>query len=209
LLLRTRTLASMHTHRPSSRRDHHPGASASASEIIGWVSGALPPDLYRQVPTIDVDGDEILIVGDVGAPDVPAGLDAEGTAAAEAARISRFREETRERRIAVARQAEARYGRPLSWGASAGSTTERFTTVRAVVATRLGLDSRQLLDRLVASGIAEHRGHALAWCVDLVQQNEGPWLTRLHEALDTLEHTATQAPTGRAPGAPGTPPKKG
>jgi len=186
-----------HHHQPD-----HAEASASSSEIIGWVSGALPSDLYRQVPTIEVDGDEILVVGDVGAPEIPAGLDAEGTVAAEAARIARFREETRDRRIAVARQAEARYCRPISWGATAGSTTERFTTVRAVVATRLGLDHRQLLDRLVTAGIAKHRGHALAWCVDLVHQNEGPWLTRLQEALDNLEKTASEAPG--APSDPGT-----
>jgi len=183
----------MHNH-----HHHHqeqPGAHASTSEITGWVSGALPPDLYRGVPTIDVDRDEILVVGDVGAPEVPDGLDAEGTAAAELARIARFREDTRDRRIGVARQAEARYGRPISWGASAGATTERFTTVRAVVATRLGLDHRKVLDRLVTAGIAKHRGQALAWCIDLVQQNEEPWLTRLQEALDNVQQAASDAPT--------------
>jgi len=193
----------MHTHHHHHQHGHG-AAAASASEIIGWVSGALPPDLYRAVPTIEVDGDEILVVGDVGAPEVPAGLDAEGTAAAEAARIARFREDTRDRRIAVARQAEARYGRPISWGASAGGTTERFTTFRAAVATRLGLEHRQLLDRLVAAGIAKHRGHALAWCVDLVVKNEEAWLTRLQEALTTLEQTAAEAPTAQQ-----TPPTEG
>jgi hypothetical protein len=182
----------MHTSfRPPSA---HPGAAASTSEITGWVSGALPPHLYRAVPTIDVDGDEILVVGDVGAPEVPEGLDAPGTAAAEGARISRFREETRDQRIAVARQAEARYGRPISWGASSGATSERFTTVRAPVATRLGLEHRKVLDRLVAAGVARHRGEALAWCVDLVQQNEEAWLTRLQDALDTLQRTVDDAP---------------
>ena len=72
----------------------------------------------------------------------------------------------------MARQAEARYDRPISWGATSGATTEHFTTVRTVVATRLGRDHRQVLDDLVAAGIAKHRGAALRWCVDLVQQNE-------------------------------------
>jgi hypothetical protein len=182
-----------HPHGHHGRRE----ASASISEIIGWVSGALPPDLYRGVPTIEVDRDEILVIGDVGAPEVPEGLDEEGTAAAEEARIARFREETRDQRIAVARQAEARYDRPISWGASAGATARRFTTVHAGVGTRLGLEHRKVLDNLVAAGIARHRGEALAWCVDLVQQNEETWLTRLQGALDTLKTTAAEkAPQG-------------
>ena len=178
-----------HHHRPAGRI-----AAASTNEITGWVSGALPPDLYQGPPSIDVDVDEILVVGDVGAPEVPEGLDAQGTTAAEQARIARFREETRDRRIAVARQAEARYGRPISWGATAGATTERFTSVHARIATRLGLDHRKVLDRLVAAGIAKSRGQALAWCVDLVQKNEEAWLTRLKEALDTLGQTAADSP---------------
>ena len=178
---------------------HHnhqrPGSTASPSEIVGWVSGALPSTLYRGAPSVEVDPDEILVVGDVGVPEVPAGLDAEGTAAAERARIARFRHETRDQRIGVARQAEARYGRPISWGATAGSTTERFTAVRAVVPTRLGLGHRQVLDRLVSAGIARHRGEALAWCVDLVKKNEDEWLARLQAALDTLDQTRADAPT--------------
>ena len=135
---------------------HHrrPGSAAPSSEIIGWVSGALPPDLFASAPTIEVDQDEILVVGDLGPPQVPEGLDEEGRAAAEHARIDRFREETRGRRIAVARQAEARYGRPIRWGVTAGTTPRRFTTVNAPVATRLDLDQRKVLDHLVAAGIA-------------------------------------------------------
>lgn len=180
-----------HRHHQS---DHSPGADASSSEITGWVSGALPPDLYQGAPSIVVDRDEILVVGALDAPEVPDDLDAEGTAAAEQARIARFREETRDRRIAVARQAEARYGRPISWGATAGATTERFTTVRAVIATRLGIDHRKALDDLVTAGIARHRGEALAWCVDLVQQNEEAWLSRLGHALKDVQQAAADAP---------------
>ena len=179
-----------------SHRHHspHPGAAASTSEITGWVSGALPSDLYAGVPHIEVDRDEILVIGDAGAPEVPDGLDAEGIAAAEQARIDRFRVETRDRRIAVARQAEARYGRPISWGATSGATIRHFTTVHAFVPTRLDFEQRRVLDHLVDAGIAKNRGQALAWCVDLVRQNEEGWLTRLQEALDTLNETADAAP---------------
>jgi hypothetical protein len=182
----------MHSHHHHRRE----ASTASTSEIIGWVSGTLPPDLYTQVPTIEVDQDEILVVGDIGSPEVPDGLDAEGTTAAEQARIHRFREATRDQRIGVARQAEARYGRPISWGATSGATTKRFTTVHARVGTRLDLEHRRVLDDLVAAGIARHRGEALAWCVDLVKQNEQQWLTRLQEALRNLKETAEDAPKG-------------
>ena len=193
----------MHGSFSSRHQHHHPGTDASASEITGWVSGALPPDLYRAAPSIDLDRDEILVVGDVGAPEVPEGLDAEGVGAAEEARIARFREETREQRIAVAQQAERRYGRPISWGATSGSTTRRFTTVHARVGTRLGLEHRHLLDTLVRSGIAENRGHALAWCVDLVRQNEEEWLTRLQDAVTNLDATAAEGPKGAQDPSPG------
>lgn len=182
-------------HRSSFSSAHHyrhPGADASSSEITGWVSGALPPELYRTVPSIDVDRDEILVVGDVGTPEVPEGLDAEGVSAAEEARIARFREETRDQRIAVARQAESRYARPISWGATSGSTSRRFTTVHAPVAARFDLEHRRLLDTLVKAGIARNRSHALAWCVDVVQQNEEAWLSRLDEALTNLRSTAAE-----------------
>lgn len=182
----------MHAHHHGRRG--RPEASASISEIVGWVSGALPSDLYQGAPTVDVDRDEILVVGDIGAPEVPEGLDAAGTAVAEEARITRFREETRDRRMAVARQAEARYDRPISWGATSGATTRRFTTVHAPVGTRLGLDHRRVLDNLVAAGIARHRGEALTWCVDLVRKNEEAWLSRLQESLDRLRQTAADAP---------------
>lgn len=184
----------MQNHHHHHSHAQSPGSTASTSEITGWVSGALPTDLYLGPPSVDVDGDEILVVGDVGAPEVPDGLDADGTAAAEQARIARFREETRDQRIAVARQAEARYARPISWGATSGATTKRFTTVHARTGTRLDLDSRKVLDNLIAAGIARHRGEALAWCVDLVRQNEEAWLARLQDSLDTLRQTAQDAP---------------
>ncbi len=191
-----------HTH-SHHQHDHRATATASVTEITGWVSGALPPDLYRGVPHIEVDRDEILVVGDIAAPEVPEGLEGEGITVAEHARVARFREETRVERMGVARQAEARYDRPISWGATAGRTTEHFTTVRAPVVTRLGLDHRKVLDRLVAAGIAEHRGQALAWCVDLVQRNEAAWLRRLEEALKSVEDTAEAAPGALEPSRKG------
>ena len=183
-------------HPPRHRHNHHrrPGVDAATHEITGRVRGARAADLHAAVPHIEVDRGEMRVFGDDGAPEVPDGLDAEGIAAAEQARIDRFRVETRDRRIAVARQAEARYGRPISWGATSGATIRHFTTVHAFVPTRLDFEQRRVLDHLVDAGIAKNRGQGLAWCVDLVRQNEEGWLTRLQEALDTLNETADAAP---------------
>lgn len=109
-----------HWHQSPAER---PGASAS--EIAGWVSGTIPADLYAGPPTVTVDDDEILVVGPVAAPEVPAGLDADGVTEARRARVRAFREETRGARIGVAQQAEVRFARTISWGATAGGTSER------------------------------------------------------------------------------------
>jgi hypothetical protein len=186
-----------------NRHQHHHGhwhqsaterPGASTSEIAGWVSGTLPADLYAGPPTVTVDEDEILVVGPLAAPEVPAGLDADGVAEAERARIRAFREETRDARIGVAQQSEARFGRVISWGATVGGTTELFTTVHARVGTRLGMPQRQALDALVAGGLAANRAEALAWCVKLFEQNQEAWLAQLREALDSVQAAAATAP---------------
>lgn len=179
-----------HWHQAASER---PGASTS--EIAGWVSGTIPADLYAGAPSVTVDDDEILVTGPLSAPEVPAGLDADGVAEAERARIRAFREETRGSRIGVAQQAEVRFGRTISWGATAGATTELFTTVHARVGTRLGLPQRQVLDALVAGGLAANRAQALAWCVKLVEQNQEAWFAQLRDALDSVQAAAAAAPT--------------
>ncbi|MBV9368440.1 MAG: hypothetical protein JO074_01300, partial [Frankiales bacterium] len=81
--------------------------------ITSWLSGRLPEDWFTEVPQVTVDRDEILVVGRIDAP-------ADGGEEAAAGRIARFRDETRERRMAIAREAEHRYGRKVAWGASCG-----------------------------------------------------------------------------------------
>jgi hypothetical protein len=91
---------------------------------------------------------------------------------AAGARVAGFREETRERRMQVAAEAQAQFGRVVSWGASSGSTTYLFTTASVPVMTRLRIGERQVLDTLIDAGIARSRSEALAWCVRLVATNE-------------------------------------
>src|SRR5437870_1402840 len=94
-----------------------PPAALSADELTGWFAGRLPQGLFASAPTITSDRDEILVVGDISEPELPADASDAATASARTARISRFRGETRDARIQVARDAERLFGRKVSWGA--------------------------------------------------------------------------------------------
>src|SRR3954469_20059756 len=124
-------------------------------DLEGWLSGRLPDGWFTGAPSVTVDRDEILVVGTLEAPAVEG--DAVAVSAAEAGRISRFREDTRDERIAIAQEAEHRYGRKVAWGAVAGGTRQLFTTLSAPVMTRLRQPERQVLDTLVDAGVARSR----------------------------------------------------
>ncbi|MEJ2867450.1 hypothetical protein WCD74_06715 [Actinomycetospora sp. OC33-EN08] len=165
-------------------------------DLEAWLAGRLPDGWFVDAPEITVDREEILIVGRLTAPEV------EGDAAARAAgavgRISRFREETREDRMEIARQAEHRYGRKVAWGARItdddGGVEELFTTLSVPVMTRLRQPERRVLDTLVDAGVARSRSEALAWAVALVGEHTEPWLAELREAMSTVDELRTRGP---------------
>jgi hypothetical protein len=170
----------------------------SSADVSGWLAGRLPDGWASGTPQITVDRDEIIIVVPLAAPEVAdAGSESESAAAkaaAEAGRISRFREETRDERIRVAREAEHRYGRKVAWGASAGDTAELFTTMSVPVMTRLRQPERSVLDTLVDAGVARSRSDALAWCVRLVGEHAEDWLGQLREAMTAVERVRAEGP---------------
>ena len=99
--------------------------------------------------------------------------------AAAEGRISRFRADTRAARIEIAEEAEARYGRKVSWGAQLGETRALFTHISVPVMTRLRQPERQVLDTLVDAGVARSRSEALSWAVKLVGEHAESWLADL------------------------------
>jgi hypothetical protein len=119
----------------------------------------------------------------------------EAVAAARAARIDGFREDTRELRMRIAQEAQHRFGRRVSWGARCGEVTKLFTTVSVPAMTRLRMDERRVLDTLVEAGVARSRSHALAWCVRLVSSKQEEWLADLREALTAVEKVRGEGPT--------------
>jgi hypothetical protein len=164
-----------------------------ATDAPGWFAGRLPDGWFTGTPRVTVDRDEILVVGTL--PDLDGEFpDAAARAAAEEGRIARFREETREERMDIARQAQHRYVREVSWGARVGDTERLFTTVAAPVMTRLRQPERQVLDTLVDSGVARSRADALAWAVRLVGQHAEEWLGDLREAMQQVNRLRQQGP---------------
>ncbi|GAA3571634.1 hypothetical protein GCM10022222_64750 [Amycolatopsis ultiminotia] len=165
----------------------------SAGDAAAWFGGRLPEGWFTGDPEVTVDREEIVVVGELPAPTGEYADDA-ARAAAEDGRISRFREETRDERIEIARQAEHRYQRKVAWGARIGGTEVRFTTLSAPVMTRLRQPERLVLDTLVDAGVARSRSEALAWSVRLVGEHAESWLAELREALTKVDDLRSKGP---------------
>jgi len=94
----------------------------------------------------------------------------------------------------IAREAERRFRRKVSWGVRIGDDEALFTTLSVPVMTRLRMREREVLDTLVDSGVARSRSHALAWCVKLVADHQGEWLKDLQEALVAVQKVRAAGP---------------
>jgi hypothetical protein len=175
------------------------GAAAdAATEIRGWCLGRLPDGWFTGPPEVTVDREEITVVGQLPPATGESGDAGEaGEAGADAialGRSRRFREETREARIGIAREAERRFGRKVSWGVVSEGRKVMFTTLSVPVMTRLRQAERRVLDTLVYSGVARSRSDALAWCVRLVGEHEDSWLGALRDALRQVEQVRAEGP---------------
>ena len=160
--------------------------------VGGWFAGRLPGEWTVEPARVTVDREEITVV--LGIEDVAAGETEVATAEARAGRARGFREDTREERMKIAREAQHRYERTVSWGLRVGDHEELWTHVAAPVMTRLRQPQRQVLDTLVESGVARSRADALAWCVRLVGQHEGDWLAELREAMTAVDDVRRKGP---------------
>ena len=170
-------------------------STGSAEEKLrGWFTGRLPAGWFTAAPEINVDREEITVVGVLADPETSPGATEAEVAAAADGRSRRFREETREHRIEIAREAEHSFGRKVSWGVECGGRTVMFTTFSVPVMTRLRQPERQVLDTLVDAGVARSRSDALAWCVRLVGQHSSTWLTELRDALRKVEQVRADGP---------------
>jgi len=160
------------------------------AEVAGWFAGRLPDEWFTGPVELLLDRDEITVVGTLPEPDAGEG----DQTAARAGRISRFREETREQRMAIADAAQERYGRSVAWGAACGDVREVFTNLSVPVMTRLRQADRLVLDTLVDAGVARSRSEALVWAVRLVGQHAEEWLRELRDAMASVEEVRARGP---------------
>ncbi|MFI5546562.1 hypothetical protein ACIA6E_22635 [Streptomyces sp. NPDC051815] len=149
-----------------------------SEQLRVWFAERLPADVFDSLVSVTADREEITVVGTVPA----------------AESVDAFRERTREQRVEVAREAESLYRRKVAWGVRVGEETTLFTHLAVPVMTRLRQSERQVLDTLVAGGVARSRADALAWCVRLVGRNTDAWLADLRESLDRVQRVRAQGP---------------
>jgi hypothetical protein len=150
-----------------------------SDEMQEFVRARVPEGWFAGPPAVEADDEEILVIGVLPAEQA----------------VGAFRESTREERMAIAREAESHFGRPVSWGVEHDGATTLFTTQSAPVMTRLRLRERAVLATLIDAGIARSRSEALAWCVKLVERHQADWLAELREALEGVEQVRVGGPS--------------
>jgi hypothetical protein len=165
-----------------------------SQDVLAWFADRVPAGWFVGPPEVSSDGDEILVVGTLPDVELASGTAEEGRAAARTARIDRFREETRDERVRIARDAERQFRRKVAWGARCGDETRVFTALSVPVMTRLRMPERSILDTLVAGGVARSRSDALAWCVRLVGMHHEDWIKGLREALVKVAEARSKGP---------------
>jgi hypothetical protein len=183
------------------RRVNDPPPSGPEQErLIGaWFAGRVPDDWFEDGPRIEIDSDEIQVVGTLAAPQLAPQAGEEELRVAEQARISGFREESRAVRMRIADEAQPAFRRTVSWGAVCGGSTSLFTTAGTPVMTRLRMGDRRVLDTLIDAGVARSRSEALAWCVRLVAQHEREWIQELRDAMAAVEEVRHRGPGSGQP----------
>ena len=162
--------------------------------VTGWFAGRLPAEWQTTPADITVDREEITVVLTIADVELEGSTEA-ALSEARAGRASAFREDTREKRMEIAREAQHRFERKVSWGLAVGDHRELWTHVAAPVMTRLRQPQRLVLDTLVDAGVARSRADALAWCVRLVGQHEDDWLSELRDAMASVADVRAKGPT--------------
>ncbi|MBO0856798.1 MAG: hypothetical protein J2P18_23870, partial [Nocardia sp.] len=137
-----------------------------ATDAEEWFAGRLPDDWFEGPATVEVDRDEIVVIGelvstdsepateaggaaDAGAPESGTAEDGPGSRPSRAridGMVARFRESTRPARMRIASEAQERYGRKVAWGVSVDGERTLFTHLSVPVMTRLRQPERKVLD---------------------------------------------------------------
>ncbi|MBF6176179.1 hypothetical protein [Nocardia blacklockiae] len=196
-------------HGPRGRGFGRPGGwqqadLPDAAEAPDWFAGRLPSEWFAGPPTIEIDRDEIVVIGELPLPKPEsdeteqAGDEAPADVprATREGLVARFREATRPARMQIAQEAQARYGRSVAWGVSVEGERILFTHLAVPVMTRLRQPERKVLDTLVDAGVARSRADALAWTVKLAGKHAEEWLEELRSAMRKVDDLRAEGPRG-------------
>lgn len=171
-----------------------PARPWTEQEVSRWFAARVPKAWFTDAPVVRIDRDEILIVGELAAPNTAGqGVGTDHDIAC-ATHITVFRDATRQERMAIADEAEVLWDRKISWGVQCDGRQLLFTTQSVPVMTRLRLDERAVVDTLIAAGVARSRSEALAWCVRLVGQHQAEWIGQLRAAMATVDDIRADGP---------------
>ncbi|MEI7770746.1 MAG: hypothetical protein WCI67_12180 [Chloroflexales bacterium] len=162
-------------------------------EIESWVAQRLPAALAAGPPQVRRYDDELVIMLQAAPPASPAEA---------AALIARLRGESRGLRVQIAAELERSQKLPVAWGIRAGSVEALFTSRTAPVMTRLARAERDVLDTLVAAGVAETRSSALAYAVRAFAAEHGEWLAEVRQAIAEVERVRARLHTRPRKGIP-------
>ena len=173
-----------------------PGERLTVDDVGAWFTHRVPATWFTGPPEVTVDREEILVVGTLPGSD-PSATGSAKPSGSRNLEVSRFREETREARIAIAAEAEHIFGRKVSWGVRWGGETFLFSGLAVPVMTRLRIGERAVLDTLIDAGVARSRSEALAWCVRLVERHQAEWIAQLRAALVAVEQARAEGPGWR------------
>ena len=152
------------------------------TKVVDLITPMIPGGWFEGPLEITVDDDEIVIVGTLAVSGP-----GEGEPVA-------FREATRAARMEIADRVQPATGRSVAWGATTGGTTTVFTSLGIPVMTRLRINEREVLDTLLAAGVAKSRSEALAWCVRFVGQKEATWLHELRTSIESVSRVRAEGP---------------
>jgi hypothetical protein len=152
------------------------------AKLADLINPMIPGGWFEGPPELTIDDDEILLVG------ILAGAGpGDGDPGA-------FREATRAARMEIADRVQPATGRSVAWGVTTGADTTVFTSLGVPVMTRLRINEREVLDTLLAAGVAKSRSEALAWCVRFVGQKETSWLKELRTSIESVSRVRAEGP---------------
>jgi hypothetical protein len=172
------------------------------NELQSWLQERAPANLLAAPPEIAIYDDEAVIVLPIVTSELDDGLAEEAQRAAERALIVRRREETRPWRMKQARELQPKLGRSVAWGMRAGGSETLFSTRSVPVMTRLGRTERDVLDTLVAAGVADTRSAALAYAVRAFAAEHTDWLDEVREAIAQVDQVRSRLKLTRRAGVP-------